>query len=256
MRGKWIYAIVGVLVSGVIFIASHFYEETAIRESSTKAVLYEEDSKLWAHRVYHSNEANALLKEFKGVEIDVIYDQTRGVFDIRHDEDDVFYDRPLEKFFSEIEGVNEYYYWLDFKNLNNRTVKEAQKRLNYLLDKFEVRNNVIVESCNPTELGLLSKDSIFTSFWGPHFKLEELTDSDIEKEVRNLHKVLYENEINAISIHYTMVPFLEKYFSNCNVHIWTNGLTGRSGKIVIDQLHKKDFIKVILVDYKENFILE
>ena len=254
MRGKWIFSLVGVVVLGVIFIANHFYEERAMMESSTKGLLYEDDNKLWAHRVYHSNEANNLLKEFKGLEIDIIYDQTRGVFDIRHDEDDVFYNRSLEKFFTEIEGVDQYYYWLDFKNLNNRTVKGGKKRLNYLLDKFEVRDKVIVESWNSTELGEVSRDSIFTSFWGPHFNLEELSSSDIEKEVKNLHKVLYENEINAISTHFTMVPFLEKYFANCTVHIWTNGLTGDSGKEVINELYKKDFIKVILVDYKEAFI--
>ena len=102
----------------------------------------------------------------------------------------------------------------------------------------------------------MSKDSIYTSYWIPHFDLDHASAEEKNRHIREIHEVLYENEINALSAHYSMFPFLEEEFSNCNVHIWTNGLIKEEEKNLIKKIHDKEFIKVVLVDYKTNFIGE
>ena len=121
--------------------------------------------KLWAHRVHLTERANVLLQEYSGLETDVCFDTTRNVFDMRHDEDSPFLNRSLDNFFSEVKNVSNYYYWIDYKNINQSTCDRSLKRMKYLLKKHHIQDKVIIESWNVDGLNYFAKDSILTSFW-------------------------------------------------------------------------------------------
>ena len=252
----------GVIASVVLLIAFVFIEGQKLleeyypnMEATTQTAFYEfPHNKLWAHKVYSFKEADTVFQEYSGLETDVIFDTTREVFDLRHNEGDSFLNKSLDEFFSNIKNVSNYYYWIDFKNLNNTTCEKSMKRMNYLLDKHQLRDKVIVESWNSKELGKFSKASIGTSYWIPHFEYDSLTIINHQSEIRSIRRKLDKYSLNALSADYKMYPFLERYFSDCNVHLWTNGLINDGDKSIIVDLHKEDNVKVILVDYKKNFI--
>lgn len=234
-----------------LFVISFFFQcsQKEIDKPSTADAIYDNSTnKLWAHRVYKTKEANVLLDEFIGLETDVIYDTSRNKFDIRHNLTDSFQNRSLEDFLKNISALKDHYYWIDFKNLNSRTVKNALLRLNYLSETYAIKDKIIIESPNCDELGILSKSGYFVSYWIPH-NLKDWNETEFL-----IRENLRRNKINALSANYEIYPFLKKHFPDANIHLWTNGLMTEQDKEKIRKLHTYQHIKVILVDYKDNFI--
>jgi len=217
---------------------------------STKSAMYDKKEKLWAHKVYSHKQGNDLLNEFNGLETDIIFDIERNIFDIRHNEEGSFKDRSLDDFFYHIKKRKDRFFWLDFKNLNKETVGPATKKLNTIIDKYDLRKNIIVESWNASDLNKLGQTGIFTSYWVPYSTEDSLQKNDLKK----IKTTLYKFDINSLSAHYSAYPFLAKNFPNCNLHLWTNGLFTEEDKRLIKELSSNDNVKVILVDYTNNFL--
>ncbi|MFH1320213.1 MAG: hypothetical protein ABII90_06105 [Bacteroidota bacterium] len=226
------------------------------KEPVTSKPMYDlQNDKLWAHRVNTAKEANELLQEFNGIELDVVFEKKSDVFDVRHDVDGTVSGISLDAYFDSIVNVTEHYYWIDFKNLKVLNVYNSLKRMKYILSKYNINNNVIVESSNAGLLNKFYKASIYTSYWVPHFSGSN-EPADTVEIINRIKSNLGKYNCNALSAHYPMYAFLDKYFNNCNIHVWTNELKTVSDKNIIYELHNNSNIKVILVDYKYNFIVE
>ena len=59
---------------------------------------------------------------------------------------------------------------------------------------------------------------------------------------------------NAISMPYSSVLFYSKKFPNYPLHCWANEMTSDLDKIKIKKLSKKNNVKIILTDFKNNFL--
>ena len=123
-----------------------------------------------------------------------------------------------------------------------------------IIEKYNLKKRIIVESDKADLLASFLLSDIYTSYWIPDVS-ENLIDYFAEKElIDDLETILDKYQFNAISAHYNMLSFLEKYLKRYNCHIWTNGLISEQDKQKIQNFASKQNIKVILVDYDTNFL--
>ena len=217
----------------------------------TETTVYDfPESKLWAHRVKNAAEATILFHEFNGIELDVVYDNNTERFDLRHDPDSPASGIDLESFFDSIPDVASHYYWIDFKNLYDSNATRSAQCINALLDKYRIRKNVIVESTYVGPLKTISRAGINTSYWVP----EPGNGRDTLSVYHEICTQLEGSGFDALSASYTAYPFLNKYFPNCTIHLWTNNLVYDKDKEIIRSLHNQSNVKIILVDIRNNFI--
>src|SRR5690554_4954312 len=73
--------------------------------------------KIWAHRVNSTEKLESALKYFKGVELDLVYDEQKNILDVTHPPVPSI-DLDLENYLSSINSEAKPYIWLDIKNLN------------------------------------------------------------------------------------------------------------------------------------------
>ena len=222
-------------------------------EVNTDIAIYDNPTnKLWFHRANTIKIAQESLTEYSGVEFDVVFDASKKQFDIRHDVDGTPSEINLEMYFDSIPNSDEYYYWMDFKNLNSENSFDALDRLTYVLNKFHLLDKLFVESTNASALGVFSNAEIYTCYWVSY--VEAPYDYSSAKETQiSIRNNLQKYEFNAISGHYTNYTFLNEFFPNSNIHLWTNGLISEDDKEVILELASNSNVKVILVDYEEDF---
>ena len=211
------------------------------------------DGKLWGHRMNDPKSANECLKEFSGIELDVVYETDKGRFNIRHDLEAESSSIYLEDYLDALENPKETYMWLDMKNLSWIYIDDIANKLDKILSDRNIKDHCIVESFNGKELYQMNVRGFYTSFWSPHV-YESHTKEDSIKCIEVLRENLENYKVNAISAHFPMYEFLNKHFPDYRYHLWTNGLEGDIGKDIIRDLNSKENIKVILVDYPDNFL--
>ena len=209
------------------------------------------NDKLWAHRINTAKDALSALQNFNGIETDIFYFNETDEYQTGHDAPSGI---SLYAFFDSIPRCSKYFYWLDFKNLSKKNVLNSANKMKRIIDKYHLRDRVIVESSEADLLAYFKQNNIFTSYW-----ITDISDNNFqylnEQVLRNkIHHKIKKYHFTAISAYYKMYPFLKKYFSNYNIHLWTNGLSSESDKDEIRKLSYNHDVKVILVDYKDNFL--
>lgn len=209
------------------------------------------DDKLWKHRVNTASEAVEAFKSFNGVELDVFYISELNQFQTGHDYPSGI---NLEDYLDSIANCNTFYYWIDFKNLNAGNVHLSVEKLKQILAKYELFNKVIVENSNPDLLAFFKFTGIYTSLWIKDVSETFITSYAENELYEDLEVILSKYQFNAVSAHYNMVSFMGQYLRKYNCHIWTNGLITESDKQKIKFYASKRNIKVILVDYNDNFM--
>lgn len=209
-------------------------------------ILYDNSDKLWAHRVLDFNEVNGKYNNFNGVEVDVFFESSKGIFDIRH------HGKYMGKTLLEyLENINnkEIFLWVDLKNIDRNNVNDVLNRLNLILENTISKNQLIIESKNIELLDKLQNEGYFISYWVPSFNFFR-SPFELIIVKRNLIRF----SPNAISCSHHNVDFYSRKFPNYNLHCWTNGLKTEEDKLKIIELNKRDNVKVILVDFDDNFL--
>jgi phosphoribosylanthranilate isomerase len=123
-----------------------------------------------------------------------------------------------------------------------------------IIAKYKLQDKIIVENSIPELLALYKLSGIFTSLWIPDISGNLFTSIAENNLYEDIESIVSNYQFDAISAHYNMVSFMEKYFRKYNCHIWTNGLTSENDKQQIMNYASKSNIKVILVDYNINFL--
>ncbi|NPA06719.1 MAG: hypothetical protein GXO54_04860 [Chloroflexi bacterium] len=163
--------------AGVIFLVSSlallaFHGLFVVARGPT---FYQGCYKVWGHRGYfqepdiQANTIASFRRAFDlgaaGVEMDVLYDPVRGRFWVgRYDETGP--QTPLEDVFHALGDRG--YFWLDLKTLRLLDARQARvlaMRLRALVDRYHVRERVIVESDHWQNLRAVREAGLFTSFW-------------------------------------------------------------------------------------------
>lgn len=207
---------------------------------------YESDDKLWAHRVNNLKDINPLSKEFKGVEIDVFYNNNLNKFDVKH------HGKHSELSLGEYFSYSQDYllkYWIDFKNLNENNVNKAVILLDSLSNKHSLKNDLIVESKNIELLSKFKQNDFSICYWLPSFNLIKSS-----YQIHQIKANLLKFKPDVISMQYSSVVFYSIKFPNYPIHCWTNDMISQSDKVKIQKLSKNENVKVILTDFKYNFL--
>tara|TARA_B100001741_G_scaffold283846_1_gene259048 strand:- start:152 stop:871 length:720 start_codon:yes stop_codon:yes gene_type:complete len=207
---------------------------------------YESEDKLWAHRVNNLKDIKPLSKDFKGFELDVFYNQSLNQFDVKHH--GKYTELSLNQYFSYSKDLS-LKYWIDFKNLNKNNVIDAISLLDTLTSKYLIKVDVIVESKNIELLSVFKKHGFSISYWLPEFHVIK-SIFQINKTVKNIEKF----EPDVISMPHSSVSFYSKKIPNYPIHCWANEMISDRDKDKIKSLLKRKNVKVVLTDFKYNFL--
>jgi hypothetical protein len=205
---------------------------------------------VWAHRVNSVERARGVAPTYQGMEIDVVYDEAAGYFDVGHP--------PvpsagisLETMLSAIPAVAEHYFWLDFKNLTDANKDAACARLLAIGRRYGIVSRVIVESTNPRALACFTENGFYTSYYlFPESTLSAMTPGQVAEYYAEVKANLLASKVNALSTPYRSLPFIEKYFPDADILVWyLESGAGVRYHAWVTYLRLRSRVKVILVSH-------
>ena len=162
------------------------------------------ENKLWFHKTKTIEQLQNAVKQFPGVEFDVVFGEGTEYFDVRYTGEAIT-GVDLIKYFGSLPNPKDYYFWVDFKNLSMENVDKAITRLKYVVDKFDLLEHVIIEYRDHKALGLVTEAGFFTCYWVPHgeYKEEDLHNPN-HWIVRNVRGKMKESKFHVLSGDYKL----------------------------------------------------
>lgn len=200
-------------------------------------------NKIWVHRVNSIERLKLVEDKFEGMELDIVFEN--GHFDVGHPPVKSI-GLSLDDFFENVRNIKAHYFWLDLKNLNESNKKEVIERLNYLTNKFHIKNNIIVETSHSNAIPDLKKEEYYTSYYLPNIN----TSSTIE--IQKIKNNALKHAPNAVSQSINSYKAMQQLFGNANKLIWALNLDWNepaNHKRIESLLAKDTTIKVCLVNY-------
>lgn len=206
--------------------------------------------KEWIHRINSKERLKIMSEKYSGMEMDVVYDTLKNSFEVYHPPE-----KPngfgLEDVFSNTLNVNEHYFWLDFKNLDEAIQNSSCSKLAELAKRYNIRRNIIVESSNPEALKLFTDSGFYTSYYVPVFDLDSLSKEKVEMYYNEVKSRLGSSSVCALSGNYQQLPFMEKYFPDRDMLVWyLNEDRGLKYWSSLFFLTRKEKVKVVLIAEK------
>jgi hypothetical protein len=216
--------------------------------------LFFDDSQntLWRHKVNSIEDLQKYSKTFKGLEFDVVYYPERDEFEVEHDPDPNSNIKLID-YFGSIPHPEKNFFWIDIKNLREEHIEAQLNRLELILKKYNIKENVICESWQINELKKLNDAGFYTSYWIPNFPYNGNINEEQQQKLDEIIEILSNCKHNAISAPYNMLTFINDYLPDCTVHLWTNGLIGESKKQQIKEIANHKIVKIVLIDYEVPF---
>lgn len=176
--------------------------------------------KVWLHRVNSVERAVHMAKEYRGMEIDVMYDSAADSFDVGHPPAPSI-GLSLDRLFAAVPDVASHYFWIDFRNLTDANARAACARLTAIARKHGIVSHMIVESVHPTALACFTDSGFYTSYY--LFSEVGLPAMNIEQRAAYYEEVkagLAASNVNALSMSYESLPFVDRYFPDADVLLW------------------------------------
>jgi len=188
-------------------------------------------TRLFAHRGFASGNISqnsiASLKaayenDFRGVEFDIWFLNSKLV--LKHDMPQVSEINSLPQFADYFSYGNEIYYWLDFKNLDEKNAAETLALVKQQLDAARIDMNRIYFAPFITDYKIAER--IFAEIrkvFGNSSQLiavcEELENN---KDAQNLHNFLLKNNVKFLSIFHKLIDEnFAKLFADIKLFAWT-----------------------------------
>lgn len=225
-----------IVVILIMFYCIFYY--TSIYSFEKERFFYENNDKIWAHRVLTEDEFNNSSQVFNGVEIDLYFDSLNNYFLIKHDK--IVNNQTLQDFLASVDN-GKMFYWFDLKNLSSNNYKKSYNKFLSLDSIFKLNNRIIIESKN---INYLSDFKNFnTSYW--------LKDYSFFSSLFNIYKIksdLIKFSPNAISCDYKSVDFYSNKFPNYNLICWTNNMNYNKDKKQLGKIVSKKNVKIVLVN--------
>jgi len=227
-----------------------------------------QSSRIFPHRVNSVGKLKDIWNNgFRSFEVDVRFgDHNTRTYTVEHDKD--MGDTELDKFLSYIDTTKIQQVWLDFKNLNAKNYTQALERLEYLDNKYHIKDKFIVESGTTKEFfKLIRAKGWHTSYYLPTNKIVKLLkDNNISGMESISEKIAYQTQIqalSAVSFDHRLYPFVKKYLepkitNNIVYHIWYAPPlynTDFKDKLLKNKLYKDNRVKTLLTTYKSQFNL-
>lgn len=204
--------------------------------------------KIWAHRVNSKEKLNSALNFYSGVELDLVYNSEKNIFDVNHPPVKSI-NLTFEEYLSEINKDKNPGIWLDIKNLNKDNSRLIFNRLIKIFDAINYNiENVLVETRYPEALPLFTEKGFITSYYLPS-NLRNKKTVALASEIQKINKVLLKQPNIGISTNYKDYLVLQEYFPKKDKYLWmTTSITERWFQKTRSIL-KDEKVKVVLVSY-------
>ena len=227
-----------------------------------------QSSRIFPHRVNSVGKLKDIWNDgFRSFEVDVRFgDDNSTVFQVGHNHGEMGIG--LEEFLSRVNYNNIQRVWLDFKNLDENNYKKALGRLQYLDNKFNIKNKFIIESGTTAEFFKeFKKEGWHTSYYMPTKTIVKLLKDrnkmEMEKLATKIAKQVELQDLSAVSFDDRLHPFVKKYLEyritdKIVYHIWyAPSLSSVNFKddLLKNKLYLDNRVKTLLSKYKSQFDL-
>jgi hypothetical protein len=176
--------------------------------------------KVWLHRVNSMERAVRMAKQFRGMEIDVMYDSAADSFDVGHPPTPSI-GLSLDRLLGAVPDVADHYFWIDFRNLTDTNAPAACIRLVAIARKHNLISHMIVESVHPTALACFTDNGFRTSYYlFPEVSLPAMNTAQRTAYYEEVKAGLAASSVNALSMSYESLPFVDRYFPDAEVLTW------------------------------------
>lgn len=205
--------------------------------------------KIWAHRANSEEKLKSALKFFKGIEVDLVYNESKNILDVTHPPVPSI-NLNLRQYLSNIPKDEFPYIWLDIKNLN---IDNADVILIHLLDLFEEKQypleKILIETRYPEALPKFILAGFKTSFYLPH-SLGEMSVERYNTEIQKIKDLLIEHPEMGISSNYIDYEIMAKEFPLRDKYFWITSSIRTHGFSKPRKILKDSTVKAVLISYK------
>lgn len=206
---KILFSILSLLLLGVL--AALF---------SNDAFIFVFSDKIWAHRVNSIQKKKEALGKFSGIELDLMYYQEKGMFDVNH-----FPASSINLSLSDYLKADTHKnsgYWLDFKNLTAENAQSACNIIDSIVRSLDLnKEKIIVESPNYPFLHLFAAKGFIVSYYLPC--LHTINHDSLVKTVDEVRSALRKYPGLRISSEYKDYQLMKHYFPDANKLLWWTG---------------------------------
>ncbi|MBQ7533044.1 MAG: hypothetical protein IJT45_05020 [Bacteroidales bacterium] len=211
-------------------------------------------SKIWKHGVYSKYDAAKYEDVFEGMEVDIVYSKEKDDLFIGRVEEDANKNEYFDDWLAMLKTPKKSRYWIDFKNLSNENCVYAIASLNRLVDKYGIKNNVMVESQDIEALKYAKQYGYHVILWvdNLYYWREPHTHNDSVSICRTISNKINKLHPDAISSEFTAYPMICDSFPEENIHFWDTPKDFTKENIEhTKMLCREKNVKVVLVDYPQ-----
>jgi len=180
--------------------------------------------KIWAHRVNSIERLEYTKTQYRGVELDIVFDTATNTFDVNHPPA-ASIGLTLESYLSHLDLSQPIGIWLDFKNLTKENKNTALERLSFLTKKYSLKNShIIVESPCPELLSPFNNAGFQTSYYLPN-DLNKMPDEKLVKIILEINKNINLFPTSGISTNLNDYDIIAEHFPKYQKYLWSSKKT-------------------------------
>ncbi len=246
------------------------YDDPLLRAKANLRQIREHDlalgERLWAHRVNSLGKLSEAIGLFAGVELDLVFNAERNVFEVRHP--------PVPHTGLTLEDVLGFLrrqdaataLWLDIKNIGHDNLGQVVERLVHLDEHYGFKERSIVET-GFTGAGLdrLAARGFYVSYYLPTRRIRTALREDdrqaLEQLAAEIAGVAKTHQARAISFDFGLRPFVDRHLSawpaarDLDLLTWDLAVSSAEQRFArrLARRPADDRIKVILVPFPSRF---
>lgn len=206
--------------------------------------------KIWAHRVNGLQKLDESLSYFKGIELDLVYDDSKNILDVNHPPAESI-GLSFKEYVSEIKSKNLPFLWLDIKNLTNENAESIHNKLLKILNEHNYPlEKVLVETQYPEALPFFKESGFKRSYYLPP-RMHRKDSISLQKDINLIHSILQEQPEIGISSYYENYPILQKNYPYKTKYLWFAGERNSIKNYSLTQQVLNDTtVKCVLIPYR------
>lgn len=210
--------------------------------------------KCWLHSANSIEKMLEVSGKYKGMEIDVNFNNTELFFDVTHNIEDSI-NLSLEEYFKYL-NKNDKKIWIDFKNLTEENVENSLEVLENIIFEYYVdKTRFIIESSNYEMLRFFKERGYYTSYYVPYLDISNLSEEELKYWKNKIEYIALTGNVSAISFPGYLYPFIKSIGIKINLLTWEDGKKWERlylTKITRNML-KDEQLKVILIMDRGNY---
>jgi hypothetical protein len=204
--------------------------------------------KVWAHRVDSEEKLKLALPFYRGVELDLVYDENNDLLDVTHPPTPSI-GLSFSKYLSNLPKNASVGLWLDIKNLTPKTANAIFTNITSTLKKQGLKyENIIIETRFPEALPRFTNAGFKTSYYLKNW-LYKTTSKRLNTELDSIKNVLGKYPEIAISFDYRNYAIVDSVFPNKDKLTWILSSTSYKDFLEVRTILKDTTVKVVLAPY-------